>query len=416
MKLFYLYCCVFLTLLSAILTACQRDIDYQEPVTKDASKPEPPGNIKVINFNGGADIVYDLPASKNILYVLAEYTINDSTGATRQTKTSYYNDTTRVEGFAKSKDYTISLKTVTRANIASDPVYVTVHPDIPTYQLVADSLVLEPTFGGVTAKSMNWLGQGVTLVYLYDDPIYSKYVIREQRYFDARQISYPMRGFDTLPKRFGAYVTDRWGNKSQVTYATINPIFEIKLDKTLFKAYPLASDIPTQGGDPLSRMWDNNYSSGNFWHSQWDPIISPDPVKPYTVSFSIGEARRLSRFTLNQRYGWDPVYWSDGALEKFSIWGSTLDLPRDAKLPESAAVGAVAGDWINLGNFDFPNPPSGNPPGSATQADKAWWSNGVDFEFPESQLKVKHLRVAISKTWGNRPGSYINELTLFGGK
>ncbi|MVT10356.1 DUF4959 domain-containing protein [Chitinophaga tropicalis] len=414
-------CILYFLILSVIagISSCSKVSDYNGPVVADKTKPDPPTNIRVSNFEGGAYIIYNIPKSQNTLYIVADYTINDSTGAKRQTKTSYYSDTTVVEGFAESKEYTITLKTVTRSNVESDPVTVKIHPETPAYLMVAESLKLESTFGGVNATARNASGQGITIVYLYNDPAYGKYVIRQQKYFDALDINYPMRGFDTLPKQFGAYVTDRWGNKSPVTYATINPVYEILLDKSKFSAYSLASDIPTQNNFPIMKIWDGivvGSLNNNFWHSQFDPILTPKPVKPYVITFGIGQLVSLSRFVFYQRNGWDGHYWSDGEAEKFSIWGSASDVPRDAVLPEYAPVGTVLGDWINLGNFDFPAPPSGSPPSSPTQADIQWWSDGVGFELPVNSPKVKFLRFAVSKTWGGNEVAYITELTLYGGK
>ena len=394
--------------------SCGKNTDYNGVVVADKTKPAPPKNIRVKNFKGGANIIYDIPNADNLLYIQADYTINDSTGATRQTKTSYYTDTTIVEGFAASKDYTVTLKSITRANVASDPVTVTVHPDTPAYLSVAKSLVLAPTFGGVNTKAENPSSQGITLVYLYDDPLYGRYVVREQKYFDARDINYAMRGFDTLPKNFGVYVADRWGNKSPVTYATVNPIYEMLLDKSKFSEYKLASDIPTQGQFPMTNIWDGNFT--NFFHTQYSPVLVPTPALPYVKTFGLGQLTRLSRFVFYQRNGWDGHWWSDGDVEQFSIWGSAADVPRDQVLPKSAPEGTVIGDWTNLGNFNFPLPPSGASISSPTAADIQWWNNGADFQFADGLPKVKYLRFAVSKTWGDLNVFYIAELTFYGGK
>lgn len=406
-RLFYtIYGWVFLCGLMAV--SCKKNSDYNSTVSDDKTKPGAPSNIRVVNFKGGAYIIYDLPKTENTLYIQADYVINDSTGASRQTKTSYYTDTMVVEGFAAPKPYTVSLKAVTRANIASDPVQVTVNPDTPAYLTVANNLTLQPTFGGVNARALNPDKKGVTIVYLYNDPDQGEYVIREQKYFDALEINYSLRGFDTLPKRFAAYVTDRWGNKSPVKYASITPYYEVLLDKTKFSAYPLPSDIPTQSNSPVKNMWDN--SATTFWHYQWSPPAIT--TKPYVITFGIGQLARLSRFVLNQRQ-FTP--WGDGNLEVFSIWGSANNAPGDALLPETAPEGTVIGDWVNLANFNFPLPPSGSPPSSPTSADIQWWNDGVNFQMPVNIPKVKFLRVSVAKTWGDRLGDYIAELTFYGG-
>jgi hypothetical protein len=111
----------------AVLSSCSKNDGFSKgPVSTDTSKPGVITNIRVQNLNGGAYIIYDLPNSNNLLYVLAQYNINDKT--IRQTKASYYTDTIKVEGFAASQDYNVTINTVSRANVSSDPVIVKVHP------------------------------------------------------------------------------------------------------------------------------------------------------------------------------------------------------------------------------------------------------------------------------------------------
>src|SRR5258707_301530 len=104
--------------------SCKKSDGYNQITSTDKTRPGPITNIKVTNFHGGAYITYTLPDSKNILYVQANYQINDK--VVRQIKSSYYSDSIIVEGFAESKDYTVTLYTVSRAEVSSDSVVVTV--------------------------------------------------------------------------------------------------------------------------------------------------------------------------------------------------------------------------------------------------------------------------------------------------
>jgi hypothetical protein len=140
-------------LIMALFSACKKQESNIEVVSNDKTKPGVVTDIKVKNFNGGAYITYKLPSSANLLYVLADYKINDN--RSRQTKASYYTDTIMVDGFAQTKEYQVTLYTVSRANIKSDPVVVTVHPDLPEYLLVNTGLALTPDFGGVNVFGLN---------------------------------------------------------------------------------------------------------------------------------------------------------------------------------------------------------------------------------------------------------------------
>jgi len=205
-------------------------------------------------------------------------------------------------------------------------------------------------------------------------------------------------------------VTDRFGNKSPVTYATITPIYEVMLDKSKFYQHLLPTDGGQLGNWHMTYMWDDVTVGNNFWHSReiYDGY-------PYVATFGLGQEARLSRFVLHQRNTWAWSYWDSGTIETFTLWGSASDDPRDVELPVTSPVGEVLGDWVNLGNFECPLPPSGNPASSPTAADKEWWHAGIDFTLPENSPPVKFLRVAVTKTWGNHVATYICELTLYGG-
>src|SRR3546814_1936438 len=88
--------------------------DYNEVISTDQTKPDVVTGIQVDNVQGGAYITYSLPKTDNLLYILAEYKINDE--VSRQKKASYYTDTIFVDGFANSKEYEVTLNAISRSN------------------------------------------------------------------------------------------------------------------------------------------------------------------------------------------------------------------------------------------------------------------------------------------------------------
>ena len=78
-----------------------------------------------------------------------------TTRSSRQTKSSYYSDSITVSGFAKSQDYKVTLQVVSRAEVKSDSVVVTVHPDTPAYLLAKPTLKMQADFGGVNVVVLN---------------------------------------------------------------------------------------------------------------------------------------------------------------------------------------------------------------------------------------------------------------------
>lgn len=256
-----------LLLLACSLYACKENDDFNVVVSQDMTKPGTLTGVKVENMAGSAVISYVLPNSKNLLYVQAEYRINART--VRQSKASYYSDTIKVEGFEKSGDYEVTLYAVSRANVKSDPIKVTVRPETPSYLTVYPTVEMQPDFGGVNVMASNPAKKPIGVIVISTDKTTGKMLPVEQFYTEAENINFSVRGFDTLKRDFGVYVTDRWGNISDTLYKSISPIFEILVPKAKFNEYRLATDSPlgaTGLGWNTTRLWDNNTNDPG-WHT-----------------------------------------------------------------------------------------------------------------------------------------------------
>ncbi len=387
------------------LHACSKVKDYNEPISNDQTKPGAVTNVQVANFYGGSYITYDLPKTGNVLYVKAEYVINDETGKKREAKSSYYSDSITVEGFAEKKEYEVKLTTVTRANIESEPVYVKVFPDTPVYRLVAKTLRMEPDFGGLNVQTANRNKKPVGAIVLYKPEGSDKYSIYEQRFSDFETMSFSTRGFDTLPKQFAVYITDQWGNNSDTVYQTIKPLFEQELDKSKFFANALPSDGKIGFGWNLPNLWNGN-KGGTGWHT-----VQQNVPLPIVCTFGLGVSAKLSRFTLYGRAGYE---YAHGNPKVFSIWGSDSPAPADAVLPVFAEEGTVLGDWTNMGNYNWPPPPSGAPPTAPTATDRAFFNKGTEFNVPFTAPRARFIRLAVSESWSGATFAHAMEITLFG--
>ncbi|MEO7212611.1 DUF4959 domain-containing protein [Mucilaginibacter sp.] len=392
--------------LVCIIGSCKKNHGYnKEPVSTDKAKPGVVTNVQVKNFNGGAYITYDLPNSENILYVLAKYNINDKTG--RETKSSYYTDTVTVDGFADVKDYEVTLTTISRANVASDPVKVTVHPNTPFYKLVKPSVTIATDFGGVAINALNPNRKDLGVILIALDNSTKALEVADQHYTNTDTISYTVRGFPSIPTKFGVYLTDKFGNLSDTTIVTLTPLFETQLDKTKFSVYKKASDSDIGYGWELPYLWDgktDGYSNG--WHTQ------PGTGKPLQCTFGLGVLTQLSRIKIWER----PLEYAffHGNPKTFTFWGSSKESPADVVLPQSAPVGTVVGDWVNLSNYRYPNPPSGLQPGFTNGADEKFVAAGVDFVVPTSAPPVKYLRLLVHDTWGKGDVTHLMEVSVYG--
>jgi len=404
---------IFLIWAVALSYGCKKTDGYNTVVSNDKTKPGVVTNIKVANFSGGAYITYDLPDSKNILYVQAQYKINDKDS--RQTKSSYYSDSVTVGGFAKSQDYQVTLWTVSRAEVRSDSVVVIVHPDTPAYIKTLPTVTMTSDFSGVHVMALNKQEEPIGVITITPDAT-GKLQIVSQNYSSGDTIQFSLRGYDTVNRKFGVYITDKWGNISDTVFNNITPLYESQMDKSLFAPYVLGTDAPTGFGWVIQNMWDGNTGSPGYHTTQ---PIQP-LVWPAVITFDMGATAKLSRYTIWDR-GIDysgNFLWQAGAPLTWVLWGRS-STPVDETMPDAnniPPVGATsANGWINLGLFQLPGKPSKLPNPQYTSEDLAFWNAGFSYNFDISLPKVRYIRfeclqnVSLTNTFFN-----IEELTFWG--
>lgn len=389
--------------------SCKKVADYNDVVSNDKTKPGQVTNVKVNNFNGGAYITYTLPDAENLLYVLAEYKINDHT--TRQTKVSYYSDTLTVNGFEKSRDYKVTLYAVSRADVKSDPVVVTVHPDTPAYRRVLLTVKLATDFGGVNVQCLNPLKQPIGVIVLTTDSVTGKLVTADQYYTQSDNINFSVRGYDSVSRKFAVYVTDPYGNLSDTVSAVIKPFYEVQLEKSKFSPYILPSDAIPVSTWGVAGLWDGII--GVPGHG-WTPAAGQ--AMPLWCTFDLGETVKLSRYKYWVRvkeYGIDFAY-SYAEPKTWILWGSAKPLPADIEMPATARAGDTVGDWICLGAYTAYPKPSGLPVGQNTPEDDATAAAGFEFNVPLNSPPVRYIRYECLTNWSNTSGVLIYEMTFWG--
>jgi hypothetical protein len=396
----YLSFVIMPVLLVMLAIACKKSESNISVVSDDKTKPGVVTDVQVENINGGARITYKLPNSKNLLYVLANYKINDT--RTRETKASYYTDTILVDGFSREKEYEVTLYAVSRANIKSDPVVVKVNPKVPNYLMINTNLDITADFGGVNFYGLNPNKTPIALHVLSYNETTKSYDEQEPEYISTDTVNFSVRGFDATPHKFGVFTTDRFGNVSDTVFKTLTPLFETLLDKSKFSVYNLASDSPIGYNWQFKQFFDGNTGEPG-WHTSSAPTMQG--------TFSLGVSAKISRFVLWERMN-SPFGYQN--IKKMTLWGSDKDAPQDSQLPKNSPAGTVSGDWVNLGNFVFPNPPSGLPANQANASDFQFVANGVNFKMPGNAPATKFIRFVCTETWGGL--DYVNalEISLYG--
>lgn len=401
-------------IIAVMMFACSKVEDYKDIVSGDQTKPGTVSNIKVENGPGMAIISYDLPNSENILYVQATYKINDK--VSRQTKSSYYSDTIHVSGFAKKQEYTVTLQTVSRANVASDPIEVKVNPDTPPYLMAFPTISTQPDFGGININLENPAKADIGIVTIMKDPITKQFEIVNQRFTKLEDIAYSLRGYDTTDLEFGIYVTDDWDNMSDTMFTTLKPIFERQMDKSKFSRYVLSTDAKTGFGWEIENMWNGNTGSPGYHTEQ---PIQP-LVWPAVITFDMGQAAKLSRYTIWNRGidGSGNWLWQAGAPTTWTLWGRETN-PVDETLPNGPGAPGVGetspNGWINLGTYKLPAKPSGLPNPAYSNSDLEFWNAGFSYNFNLDLPKVRYIRFQCQEIASGTNNFFnIAELTFWG--
>lgn len=383
-------------LLLVIYSGCKENAQIHNPINKNDQTPDPVSNVQVESLPGGVKISYSLPKSDDILYAKAVYAIRK--GEESDIKSSYYNNSLTIEGFADTLEHTVKLYTVTRGGKASEPVITKIKPLLPPVIKTFQSLVAVPTFGGVNVSFQNQNEADLAITVLTTDSLGNLYPA-DVNYTKDIKGSFSARGFAPENRKFGIFVKDRWNNHSDTLFTEITPYFEEELDKTKFKQIILPTDTYlTYDGYPITLMWDDSWGSLNNLFA-----THPGTGMPQWYTIDLGVKATLSRFLLYHRkqngtaggfYAGDP--------KEVEVWGSN-----------NPNTDGTWDSWTFLGNFKClePSGPDGKP--TAEDFQKAS-IDGENFDFSAGIPAVRYLRFKVVDTWGGTSYMWIAELTFWG--
>lgn len=381
------------TLLSIVVgfiaLACKEEPFWQEPV--DTRPPGEIANVEVENIPGGAVLRYTLPQDEDLLYVKAVYSLKD--GITSEVRASLYNDTLQIQGFGDTAERQVKLIAVDRSRNESQAVEATIAPLEPPVVTIGGTLDLIPDFGGVHAYWQNPSRAEISVVILKEDHN-KEYVPLETFYSSVKIGEGAKREMDTIPVNIGAYVQDRWGNRSETKYYTLTPIFETKFDRNKFNAVELPGDQPSAFGWVKPRMWDDIMGDQGY--------SSPggSGVWPHSVTIDLGVVVQMSRLRVFQRQG--SYVYAEGNPRKFEVWGA-----------EQLDGSGNWSSWTKLMDCTSVKP-SGLPMGQNTDEDVSRAYNGEDFICPVTAPRVRYIRIKVTQTWSGGDNFQISELQFFG--
>ena len=311
-------------LLSTLLlfSAC-KDVELGPITQDDGVAPAIISDVVVKTVPGGAVITYQLPSDPDLLYVEANYVLPN--GEQKQITASYNSRSISVEGFAEVKEYEVSLTSVDRSGNRSAPYTVKFTPDTPPIISILNTLTMQADFGGVRFEWDNPTKADLAILIYKKDSIGDNVIIDTQ-YTSASQGSYTLRGQDTITADYTVRLRDKWSNYSEMKSKTLTPIYEVKLDRSMFRS--LGAEFMDRVGSPsdISRLWDNNFAD--------NAITDAKTIAPWYASFSIGDTPvRLSRVVIWQ-YAWANIlnyghYYAGSNMRRCELWGSnspTIDM------------------------------------------------------------------------------------------
>ncbi|GHT69100.1 hypothetical protein AGMMS50239_35330 [Bacteroidia bacterium] len=363
-------------------------------------------SITVENLAGKSVLKYEVPYDDNLLYIKAVY--ESSPGVVRQAQSSRFVDTLSLEGFHDAGNYPVKLYSVGKNEKESDPVTITVSPLVPPIAESFPSLTMIATFGGVEGRFSNPHKAPLKAVLMADTANTGEPVFLQSFVIDNPNAIFTIRDLPAKSAKFYVYLMDRWGNKTETKEYELTPMFEERLDKTLWKENKLPSDFQNTlennyWGYRFAGLFDGVVCPVNGWGNTFIPETRP---LPSLFTIDLGVTAKISRFNFVLWWAWNRAY-----PRSFEVYGTASTNPGDD---------LNGSEWQLLGKFSSWKP-SGEDPAVFTPEDNAFlWPGGENFDVnpsidqPDPYFPVRIIRYKILRIWDNRDDYSIDELTIYG--
>ncbi|MDR3140771.1 MAG: DUF4959 domain-containing protein [Tannerellaceae bacterium] len=381
------------------ITGCKDDFVGQPPT--DSQAPAPVRNPVAVSIPGGAKITYELPDNNDLLYVKAVYVIN---GTERNTSASFSSKVLEIKGFGTTESQTVSLYSVDRSGNMSEPVKVSITPGTSPIRIISESIRMKETFGGIQITWENASKENVAL-YIVEMGKDGDMDELDIAFSNAENGKYSVRGLGSIERVFGVYVRDRWDNISETRTATLTPLAEYKLDKSLWQRRIIPGDNPTNSGfGPWSHIKDEIWETDNIWETLTSMI-------PILFTIDLGVTTKLSRYTLWQRNA--GYQYKNSNPKRWKIYGT--DILKGSESDDYwKTVEEDAGwkkDWILLGDGETFKP-SGDGP--VTQEDLEYALQGYSFDMSIDAPPIRYVRFHVTDIWETIGLLHISELSFWG--
>jgi hypothetical protein len=377
-------------MLFVLFFGCQEE---QRPeIIMDTVPPSPVTDVQVRNIPGGAVLKYQLPDDEDLLYVKAVYSLKEGDHQA-EVRASLYNDSLVINGFGNEDEREVKVVAVDRSTNESTPETVTVKPLEPPVLTVRKTLRMASDFGGI---HINWenLNRAEISVVLEMKDHNGEYVPYETFYSSVVEGDIASRGMDTVPYDFRVYVQDRWENQSPPLDTTLTPMFEMKFDRTKFRALYLTGDEPAAWGWVLPRLFDGNVNTGFHTETTYG-------TWPQWASFDMGVKGKISRIKVWQRPE-DAWLYAHNNLKRFEIWGT-----NDVNNYNEWSVWTKLMTCVSI-------KPSGLPLGQLSNEDREFARAGEEFTCSIDAPACRYMRLVAMESWSGAYAFHIMEIEVYG--
>jgi len=361
---------------------------------EDSPVPEQVSNIQTLSTPGGAIITYTLPLDPNLFYVKAVY--ETQLGVVRETKSSFHTDTIIVEGYGDTMEHEVKLYSVGKNERMSEPVVFSIQPLPPAVQSVFSSLSLDPTFGGVKISFQNPEQANLAIEVIADTTLQNTWTSVIKYYTKSIGGAFSVRGYESIEKKFGVLLRDRWNNKSDTLVKLLTPWYEEQIPRTAISIHKLPGDAPGQPGLEPEKLFDGRIDGYNGYGTYRTGTM------PQWITINLGQKVIVSRIRAHQHSG--AHCYQDGAVKSFELWGSNQ--------PDTDGGW---NQWTLLGRFESWKP-SGSPQGTVTAEDINYANvQGEEFVLENSSEAFQYIRFkALSNYNGSDALMVILELNFWG--
>lgn len=374
--------------------------DTVKPIENDSDAPGAVTNVRTVSLPGAVKLTYTLPDDPDLLYVLAKY--KNKKGKELEFRSSFYTNSVLVEGFGDTDTYQVELYAVDRSENRSAPLVVSAQPLTPPILESYQSIETMADFGGMSFKLANKDLSDLAIYVCTPDEL-GDMALAETFYTARMDVSFSVRGYDAVPRKFGIFIQDKYGNETDTLFTELTPIYEKELDKKLFKEMFLLNDTKVDSYDGrMPYIWNGIASKDGDSAGVGIHTGTGARPGPTFFTFDLGVLAKLSRFNL-QAIQDEKHYYNDVSPRYYEVWGCAETPNPDGSWDQ----------WIKL--LDMQNvKPSGSPVGTLTEDDIAAGKIGDNADVPLDMPKVRYIRIKCLKNWSNNYNMCFTELTFWG--